>query len=273
MQWHNVGHERNIRFLTVAEVETIHAELVADFSSQPDPIFPPGVKSKHLLASAVFHPHTALGESHKYPTVEMSAAAMLHAIVHNHPFHNGNKRTALVSMLVFLDKNGLIITCDEDEIFRIVLRLGKHGLVASDAGDLADREILEIAEWIRGHSRLIRSGEKPLPFRKLWQLLIARDCAIDGHGSSGSKVNISRTVLTRKPWWNPRSGKKTLRTQVHYIGEGREMSVGTISKIRCDLELDETHGVDSAAFYEDSPTSPSTFIEQYRKTLDRLAGL
>ena len=42
-------------------------------------------------------PQTGLGTIDKYPTIEQKAAALLHSLIKNHAFHNGNKRTALVA--------------------------------------------------------------------------------------------------------------------------------------------------------------------------------
>jgi hypothetical protein len=67
-KWRTPGHERELRWLNEDEVLRIHFELVNDFSSSPDPIEPRGVRSEQLLASAVFRPKTALGETLKYPT-------------------------------------------------------------------------------------------------------------------------------------------------------------------------------------------------------------
>jgi death-on-curing family protein len=139
-EWRMVGHERKVRLLSEEEVEAIHWELVRDFAQDADPIDPPGVRSPDLLASAVFRQHTALGEQTKYPTVEMAAAALFHAIVHDHPFFNGNKRTALVAMLVLLDENGVMPTCDEDELFRLVLRALPAGPAVGTTQARATRE-------------------------------------------------------------------------------------------------------------------------------------
>ncbi len=89
----------------------IHNALVLDFLHQENPIDPPGPRNDDIIASAVFRQHTSIGDVLKYPSVELSAAALLHSLVNNHPFHNGNKRTALVSMLVLLDENELMLTC------------------------------------------------------------------------------------------------------------------------------------------------------------------
>ncbi|MFC1738306.1 type II toxin-antitoxin system death-on-curing family toxin [Planctomycetota bacterium] len=121
-RWRTPGHERELRWLNEKDVRRIHFILVEDFSQSPDPIIPAGVQSESLLASAVFRPQTALGGILKYPTVETSATALLHSITHEHPFHNGNKRTALVSTLVFLDKNGFFPEFNEEQAFKLVMK-------------------------------------------------------------------------------------------------------------------------------------------------------
>src|SRR5258708_1626270 len=74
-------------------VLVIHNQLVRDFAESGDPIDPPGIRDRgELLESALSRPQTSIGTTLKYPTIEMAAAALLHALVHNHPFHNGNKR-------------------------------------------------------------------------------------------------------------------------------------------------------------------------------------
>ena len=64
-----------------------------------------------------------------------------------------------------------------------------------------------------------------------------------------------------------------LRVQTYYGDEGREIEKNTVNRIRHDLELDDLHGIDSGAFYENDPASLSEFIIRYRKTLRRLARL
>ncbi len=107
--WELVGDVREVRYLTTDQVRGIHYALVEDFAQQKDPISPPGVHSDGLLDSALHRARTSLGGDLKYPTVAMSCAALVHSLVHDHPFHNGNKRTALVAMMVFLDENRFML--------------------------------------------------------------------------------------------------------------------------------------------------------------------
>jgi len=270
-QWRTVGHERDLKWLSAGQVLAIHNALVDDFRNDNDPIDPPGVRSRNLLESAVFRPQTAIGGSRKYPTVEMSAAAILHSLVHDHPFHNGNKRTALVAMLVFLDENGFLLTCDQDALFKLVLLLAQHALVSGDRRDLADREALAVADWIANTARWMEKGDRPLAFRRLRRILAEYGCQFE-FTAGGSRINISRTVERRSKMLGR---KKTfvLRTQTYYGAEGTEINKNAINKIRHDLELDDLHGIDSRAFYDRDPASVSEFIVDYRKTLRRLARL
>lgn len=268
LEWKTIGHVRPVRCLSLEEVLAIHYTLVADFAEHSDPIDPPGPRNDNIIASAVFRQHTCIGDQSKYPTAEMAAAALLHSIVHDHPFHNGNKRTALVSTLVLLDENNLMLTCNEDEMFRFVLQVAQHKIVDHRSDSLSDREVLEIAKWAKNRTRVIERGERPLPFRKLRTILNSHGCNLE-HSKPGSNMKITRTIQVRGLF--PRS--KTLVTNLSYGGEGREVLRASINKIRKDLELDEAHGIDSAAFYDDLPSVASAFIASYRKTLTRLARL
>src|SRR5262245_6018357 len=85
-----------------------------------------GVRSGPLLDSAVNRQHTAIGNSLKYPDPLASAATLTFGICCDHPFINGNKRTALVSMLVHLDKNHLCLqNTTQSELFELMLAIAE----------------------------------------------------------------------------------------------------------------------------------------------------
>lgn len=272
LQWRSPGHRWDLRYLSVEEVLGIHRALAEDFARTEDPVDPPGVRDEGLLGSAVFRPQTSMGDELKYPTVETAAAALLHSLILNHPFHNGNKRSALVSMLVFLDENGLMPTCHEDELFRLVLLVAQHRIADQRRKDLADREVLAIADWLCKRVRVVEGGDHPLQWRKLRRILVAYGCEFTNPGRGGNRINISRRIEVRRGILGLKKVEE-LRTQVFYGDEGREAQQNTVKKIREDLHLDDVHGVDSYAFYNQVPTLASDFISEYRKTLSRLARL
>lgn len=267
-KWPIFGHKRDLRWLTMEEVLGIHYRLVEDFAKTPDPIVPPGMRTKALLGSAVFRAQTSLKGTLKYPTVEMSAAALLHAIILDHPFHNGNKRTALVSTLVFLDENGLFPDFDQDEVFKLVLNIAQHRIVNPVYKNLTDLETLAIAKWLQKNCRILKQGDRSISFRNLRDILIAHGCEMQL--TTGSHMHIKRTETMRL--MHIVKQRKVLQTQILYHGEGYDVSRSAIKKIRKDLHLDDLHGgIDSDAFYHKERVRASDFIVRYRKTLRRLA--
>ena len=87
---------------TVSAVKAIHAEVIAAHGGSP------GIRDTALLESAVAAPEaTMMGKPLLAGPLEM-AAAYLYYLCRNHPFVDGNKRTALAAALVFLSENGLL---------------------------------------------------------------------------------------------------------------------------------------------------------------------
>ncbi len=87
--------------LTVEIVREIHAEAVAKFGGSD------GVRDLALLESAVSAPQASLGGKSPYKDLPEVAAAYLFYLCRNHPFIDGNKRTALGACIVFLRVNGI----------------------------------------------------------------------------------------------------------------------------------------------------------------------
>lgn len=79
-----------------------------------------GVKDVGLFLSAIEQPKSTFDGKDLYPTVVSKAACYLRSLAMNHPFHDGNKRTALLSTVVFLEMNGYKMTCDNDTLYNIV---------------------------------------------------------------------------------------------------------------------------------------------------------
>lgn len=268
LDWVTIGHTPIRSFLEVDELLAIHEALTADFENTGDPISPPGVKDLNLLDSAAHRPRTSWGDALKYESAEMAGAALFHSLVLNHAFHNGNKRTGLVSLLAFLDRNGLVMTCTEDELFKMTLRVAQHGLEHPSAPDLADRETHALAQWVRRNTRPIEHGERPMKWVDLQRVLASHGCTCEMASGKGNRMNITRVVSARGTF---RVRKRTLSTQMACSGPGAEAPKNTLHKIRKELELDDEHDVDSATFYRGAEVD--AFIIEYRRILRRLARL
>lgn len=270
LDWRQVGSLRTREHLSAEDVEAVHRALEQDFAAAEDPISPAGVRSPDLLQSAVERPRTTFLGTPKYETLVMCAAALVHSLVHNHPFHNGNKRTALVSLLVLLDRNDVVLESTEDELFRFFLIIASHALLPSDRiyEQRADHEVLEIAQWINQRTRALEGGERTVPWRTLQRMLRDLNCEITQH--RGDKLRITRTIVIRRGGWLRAQRERVLQTFYTNTGDGREVPRSVLKRIRADLELDGEHGVDSGRFYS-SRREPDTFISEYSRLLKRLA--
>lgn len=276
LPWEIVGKPRdNLVLLGEDDIERIHWAIAEDFASTSDPIAPAGVRYPDLLASATLRMETGIVGERKYPTAEMVSAALMHAVVHNHPFYNGNKRTALVAMLSQLDLNGLMLTCQQDELFRWTLRVASHALLpAGQTGDRTDQETLVMARWIAQNSRRIDQGERVITWAELSPRLNALGCEVHPSGSSGGRQIVERDVLVRvRGPFGPRSKKERRTYSFPYGGDGRQVGRGHIKEMRRRLCLSEDDGIDSATFYGTDQRPVDAFIAEYRKTLRRLARM
>jgi death on curing protein len=95
--------------LSVETVREIHAVALKKFGGSE------GVRDENLLASAVLTPQSSFGGKSPYSDIVEVAAAYLYYLCGNHPFVDGNKRTAMMAAIVFLRLNGIEPAADSDE--------------------------------------------------------------------------------------------------------------------------------------------------------------
>ena len=116
-------------FLTVAEVLEIHSEQLDAHGGIH------GIRDQSLLESGVMTPQASFGGEYLHSDLfELSAAYAFH-IAENQPFLDGNKRTALVAALAFLDINGFVILDPNDLLYSMLIDIANH---SADKYDLAD---------------------------------------------------------------------------------------------------------------------------------------
>jgi death-on-curing protein len=117
-------------WLTADVILAIHDEQIAEHGGAE------GLRDVALFASALARPHNLA--SHGNPDVPALATALGFGLARNHPFVDGNKRTAFVGIETFLDLNGLDLVAPDAECVVMMLRLA--------AGDLVEEAL---AAWLR----------------------------------------------------------------------------------------------------------------------------
>lgn len=209
------------------------------------------------LASAVFRQETGGGGHYKYDTIADNGATLFFGIAMSHAFENGNKRTALVSLLVYLDKNKtLLVDATEDDLYELARSVAAHDIELKPGSQRnSDTEVQAIAEWIRAHTRQRVLGDSSMDFKDLRELLEEFGCEFEKPDSNFIKI---------------RNGIHMVKTG--YPRANFEIAVNEIKRIRKALHLDEVHGVDSAGFYA-LDSKVDEIVNNYRNLMKRLADL
>ena len=101
-------------FLTLDEVLGIHADQIRRYGGRS------GLRDLCLLQSALAMPETTFEGEFLHGTVFEMAAAYLFHLARNHPFVDGNKRTALMSALVFLGLNSQRLDAESGALYELV---------------------------------------------------------------------------------------------------------------------------------------------------------
>lgn len=116
-------------FLTIAEVLEIHSKQLDAHGGIH------GIRERSLLESAVMTPQASFGGEYLHQDIYEMAAAYAFHIAENQPFLDGNKRTALVSALAFLDLNDCIILDPDGRLYKMLIDIANH---TADKYDLAE---------------------------------------------------------------------------------------------------------------------------------------
>jgi death-on-curing protein len=107
-----------------------------------------GLRSYDSLASAVYQPRQTFGGQDLYATVAEKAAAYGFGIAESQAFLDGNKRTATIAMLAFLDLNGYEFYQSDEEIEQMFVDLGADVIGQG-----------EFIGWVCNHAKLTPTSE------------------------------------------------------------------------------------------------------------------
>jgi len=242
---------------SVNEIIRIHTLMAEHFARFADPVSPPGVKDRAMLESAAARPFQTVERKAAYGTIYQKAAALFHGLIQNHPFYNGNKRTALIAAQILLARQNLWLhnTYDE-ELFEFTRKTAAHEL-----SDRKENEVADIAEWFAARTRKVKKGGRPLTYRALRNILERLGFTID----------------------EPRGELLNIYKQGHYVDRVIKRGVqgfapydiDYIAGLRKRLGLVPENGCDSTVFYgaEDFDAMISELIDLRIEIMERLAKI
>jgi len=129
---------KNVIFLSFEEVIAIHHDQINRYGGSH------GIRDLNLLISAISRPQASFAGKDLYPNLFLKAAALVHSLTLNHPFIDGNKRTAIVSCARFLYINGYVFKVSKKELVETALKI-----------ESKDWDIEKISSWLKKYSRKV----------------------------------------------------------------------------------------------------------------------
>ena len=125
-----------MKYLTVKDVLLLHSVQIDEFGGSH------GLRDLGLLESAVMRPQTTFDGNDLYKTIFDKGAALVYSLLMNHQLVDGNKRTAMFSVMTFLELNGYKFIAKEEEVVEYALYI-----------ENSQPEIEGISAWLKNHSK------------------------------------------------------------------------------------------------------------------------
>lgn len=121
-----------MKYLTPEQVLFIHARLIEETGGAH------GVRDLGALLSALGRPRASFEGQDLYPSLEHKGAALMLSLIQNHPFVDGNKRTGVAALGLFLALNGHRLVADNADLVALAL-----GVARSQYG------LEDVVAWLR----------------------------------------------------------------------------------------------------------------------------
>jgi len=122
--------------LSVGQLLVLHSALRSGSGGRA------GLRDRGALEAAAARPFATFDAEDLYPDVPAKAAALLHSLVSNHPFVDGNKRTGALAAELLLDVNGVDLVASDADFEKVVMSFA--------SGTLG---IEQLVIWFRQRSR------------------------------------------------------------------------------------------------------------------------
>jgi len=235
-----------------------------------------GPKSMNLLHSAIYRQFVGFGGKEKWPDSFDKLATLLFGLVKDHPFHDANKRTALLTALYQLDRLNRTPKIPQRDFEDFVVdiadnRLAKHARYRQLTEKEEDGEILFISDFLRRSSRVIETREFTITYHQLNSRL--KGFGFELVNVSGNNINVVKYEDHRKYLGivGPVIQRPRRICQIGFPGWKKQVPRGALKEVRDKTKLTELWGVDSAVFYQGADPLHS-LIDIYAEPLRRLAN-
>lgn len=126
-------NSRRIKTISVIEVEELSLRLYDYFFGWNEPIPSFDTRYEGILESCISQPFQQFNKKDLYPGLVKKASILFYLMIKNHPFVNGNKRIAILTVLFFLHKNNKWLYSINEELYRLAKKVANSKSKRKDA--------------------------------------------------------------------------------------------------------------------------------------------
>lgn len=120
-------------FVSIAEVELVAFQLADGLLRYNEPIPDFGTRFPSILESCLATPFQEFGGKFLYEGLVLKASVLFYLMIKNHPFKNGNKRIAMMTMLYLLYKNSKWLNVDNQVLYNFAKWVAASDPIVKDA--------------------------------------------------------------------------------------------------------------------------------------------
>lgn len=229
-----------------------------------------GVKDVNSLGSALGRQCTEFSGQKKWHNDDETCATLFYGLIKNHPFHDANKRTALLILLYQLDKQKRVLTVKSTDIDKLAVNVAKNDYSSYKSfvrfKKIDNAEIHFLADYIRKSTRKIDKKIHPITYNELNTQLKHYGFYVEDAGKG--YANIMREVKVKKLLGRDKTELQKV-LQIGFPGWKRQVNEKALKEVLKATKLTSDNGVDSRTFYE-SGESLLALIDKYREPFLRL---
>lgn len=260
--------------LIINENDVLKAHyLISDYFLDEGEEIVYGVKNYGLLSSAVHRQSTSYCGIEKWTSDFQKMATLLYGLVKNHSFHDGNKRTALLALLLYMDRKKLQLRKQQSKLETLVVRiaantLGEYGSYKRYQNN-EESDIMFIADLLKNYTSPVNKRYYPITYAEFNQKLNRFNVKLDN--PKGNYIDVFQYKTKESKLFGLIKGNTEYVKifSIGFPGWKRQINPKALKETLKAAHLTAEYGIDSDVFYKGEEPM-YRLINEYREPLARL---
>ena len=259
--------------LTVRNVLRAHFLIGDFFYSEGHGIGGIGPRDIGLLHSAVHRQHVGYGGRRKWEDKFDVCATLLFGLVMDHPFHDANKRTAMLAALYHLSQHKRAPTVRHEDFENFIVEIAERRLSNFARYNemvrkgIDDPEVRLISHYLRANTRMIDTRQHTITYWDLKRIL--NRYGYDLQNPRHNTIDVVKVEERKRLFSRPKTEARFI-LQIGFPSWTKQVGAAAVQSVRRETGLIAKNHVDSQAFYF-GIDDVRLLIAHYQEPLRRLA--